>query len=425
MRRRSFVAGGLALPFVAAGVARAQGQQAYKGQHITALLEGHPTSSSMQAMLPEFQQATGIEVTLEIVPYSDLTSKALLAYSSNSNRYDIVHDDWVHGVGYAAANYIQPVGALAEKLPQYFDKSDLVPRFFDTLAYKGETFGLPVYGESTFLMYRKDLFAAKGLAVPTTFDEMAEAAAKLKDGRLAGITLRGEQGIQNVYIWAAFLWGFGGEWLANGKSQIASPEAEKALVAYADILRRSGPPGVANFGWQENRLLFQQGRAAMTIDATVNGAFNEDPSQSTVVGKVGYATVPKQNVTLKGSSSSLAVHGLYISKATKSPEAAWLFASWATARQQQIKSVTLNPNCGVSSLGAMASKEFMDRYGSFKDGMLAAINAGNQNYLPNIPQANSIINNTGIAVSQALAGTASAKDALAAANAKNDQALAG
>ncbi|RUU55191.1 sugar ABC transporter substrate-binding protein, partial [Mesorhizobium sp. M2C.T.Ca.TU.002.02.1.1] len=60
----------------------------------------------------------------------------------------------------------------------------------------------------------------------------------------------------------------------------------------------------------------------------------------------------------------------------------------------------------------------------FKEGMIAAINAGNPQYLPTVEQANEIINNTGIAVSKALAGTASAADALKEADEANNAALA-
>ncbi len=88
-----------------------------------------------------------------------------------------------------------------------------------------------------------------------------------------------------------------------------------------------------------------------------------------------------------------------------------------------MKSVELNPNAGVSSLSAINSAAFAKRYGAFKDGMLAALKNGNANYLPAVPQSTQIINNTGIALSQALAGTQSVESALQQANGNNDKAL--
>lgn len=394
---------------------------------IRVLLEGHSTSDSIKALLPEFEKETGIKVQAEIVPYSDLTSKALLAFSSHSGRYDVVMDDWVHAVGYASAGYIVPVDKWMKSDSAFYDGGDFVPSYAGTLRYNEGYYGLPVYGESTFLMYRKDLFAQYGIAVPKTFDELTAAAKTIKEktnGQVAGITLRGAQGIQNTFAWAAFLWGYGGQWIdSSGKSAISSPQAIEATKAFVNVLKNYGPIGAANFGWQENRLVFQQGKAAMTIDSTVNGGFNEDPKQSSVVGKVGYAPVPAQPGDRPGNSGALQVHGLYISSDSKNQDAAWKFISWATNKQTQVKSVALNPNAGVSSLSAINSDAFTQRYGAFKDGMLAALKNGNAKYLPTVPQSTQIINITGIALSEALAGTRSVESALKAANTRNDKAL--
>lgn len=62
-------------------------------------------------------------------------------------------------------------------------------------------------------MYRKDLFEQYGLAAPKTFEDIENAAKTISEKthkQIAGITMRGQQGIQGVYVWAAYLWGFGG-----------------------------------------------------------------------------------------------------------------------------------------------------------------------------------------------------------------------
>ncbi|GGD59266.1 ABC transporter substrate-binding protein [Paenibacillus nasutitermitis] len=401
----------------------------YKGKEISVLLEGHSTSNAIQKMLPEFEKKTGIKVNLEIVPYSDLTSKALINFSSSSGRYDIVMDDIVHGYGYQNAGYVEPLDSFASNaaISSDYDQADFVPEYLNAMKIDDKMYGLPVYGESTFLMYRKDLFEEYGIEVPKTFDELMAAAKTVKEksnGEIAGITLRGEQGIQNVYVWAAFLWGFGGQWLnEQGQTDLETPEAAKALDFYQEILNKYGPTGVANFGWQENRLLFQQGKAAMTIDATVNGAYNEDPKESSIVGKVGYAPVPTQSSNPKGGASSLAVHGMYLSKVSDNKEAAWLFMSWATSKEQQIKSMSIDPNSGVSSLAAMKDDAFVTKFGAFKDTMLEAIANGNTQYLPQIPQSNEVINNTGVAISKALLSNKTAADVLKEANKLNNKLL--
>lgn len=428
MNRRQFVAITLALASsVAVPVFAQAADQPYKGTRLAVLMEGHPTTDGIQALLPEFTKETGIEVELEVIPESDITAKMLLEFSSSSGRYDVVQNNIIFIPGFVKAGYIVPLDDVAAKFPTNYDKADFVPGYLNTNVVDGKLYGLPVYGESTFLMYRKDIFEQYGIAPPKTFTEVVAAAKTVKEksnGEMVGITMRGAQGIHSVYVWAGWLWGYGGEFITkDGKSALATDEAAASLEAFANVLRDYGPVGVANFGWEENRVLFQNGKAAMSMDATVNGAFNEDPAISSVVGKVGYVPVPVETDKLEGGSSSLAVHSLYVASASQNKEAAWLFASWATAKEQQIKSFAIAPNSGVTSLAALNSDDFNKRYGAFKDAMLASINAGNPQYLPTVDAANEIINNAGIAVSKVLAGTATAKDALAEANAANDAAL--
>ncbi|BAS28183.1 sugar ABC transporter substrate-binding protein [Limnochorda pilosa] len=387
---------------------------------IRAMMEPHQSTDALRALLPEFERETGIRVILEDTPYDTLTSKALLNFTRRSSDYDIIMDDWVYGAGFADAGYIVPLDEFIKADATHAETHDFVPGYVNAMVRHGSQYGLPIYGESTFLMYRKDLFEQYGIAVPTTMDELMEAARQVyerSEGDVYGITLRGRQGIHNVYVWAAFLWAFGGQWFDDqGRPALDSPEAIAATQFYAEILRRYGPSGVATYGWEENRLQFQSGRAAMTIDATVNGALAEDPSQSSVVGKVGYAQVPLATRATIGSPNSLQVHGLFISQFSRHKDEAWRFLSWATNKMVQLKSLELYPNAGVPSLSVMDSDTFQSRYGAFSDAMIDAINNGNIDYLPHVTQSNQIIDLVGIAVSSVLAGSRSAEDAMRDAN---------
>ncbi len=427
--RRHLLAATAATGLFTAAVLPAYAQtKPFDGIQLSVLMEGHPTTDAIQKMLPEFRAATGIDVALEVVPEQDITAKILLDFSSKSGRYDVVENNIIYIPGLLASKSIVPLDDNLAKQVNYFDKADFVPGYFNTNVVAGKTYGLPVYGESTFVMYRKDLFQQYGLSEPKTFGDIQTAAKTISEKtnkKIAGITMRGQQGIQGVYVWAAYLWGYGGLFLdAQGKSALATSQGVAALEAFTKVLNDYGPVGVANFGWEENRLLFQQGKAAITLDATVNGAYNEDPSASSVAGKVGYVPVPMQSASPKGGSSSLAVHSLYVSADSQHQEAATLFAAWATAKEQQSKSMDTDPNSGVTSLTALNGEVFTKKYGAFKDAMLAAISHGNPQYLPTIAKANEVINNTGIGVSKALAGSLSAADALKEADEANNAALA-
>jgi sorbitol/mannitol transport system substrate-binding protein len=79
-----------------------------------------------------------------------------------------------------------------------------------------------------------------------------------------------------------------------------TPEWKKAASTYLSLVQKYGPPGVTANGFNENLTLFASGKAAMWIDATVAGGILENPKQSQVVGKVGYAPSPVA-VTPNGS----------------------------------------------------------------------------------------------------------------------------
>lgn len=395
----------------------------YEGKSITVLLESHGSVDGAKAQFDKFTDETGITVNPENFAYEEMIQKILLNFSSGSDEYDVVMNDTYQTATYTAGNYVRNLLDFSSNsaINQYFDENDFIPAYLDTCKRDGKLYSLPVYGESLFLMYRKDLFEEYGISVPTTMEDMVMAAKTVtekSDGKIAGITLRGMSGIHAIYIWSSFLWGNGGRWFdENGKMDVATPEAIGALETYSSLLQNYGPKGYANFGWEENRLLFQKGNAAMTIDATVNGAYCEDPSASAIAGKVGYAEVPAfKGAKSQGGNHSLATHGLFVSNFSKNPEAGWLFASWMTSKDVQTQSFQNSPHCGVTSLGSIKSDEFQEMYGMFADGMLAAVAKGNTGYYPQNEYAQEIVTRVGTALNEVLAGSKSAKDALTKVN---------
>lgn len=401
--------------------APAEGEKPYEGTTITVLCEGHPSSTAYDEMKAEFEAETGITVNLEIIPYEELPQKVLLGFSQGSKDYDMIMNDRLHMQGYVANDYITALDDYIANpaLNQYYDAADLVPAYNNAVMYEGKTYGFPVYGESTFLMYRKDLFEEHNVKVPETMEELELAAKTIYEatnGEVAGITLRGQQGVHVVYVWGAFLWGYGGRYFdEEGKIVVDSPEAIEGTKMYVNLLNTYGPAGYSNFGWQENRLLFQQGKAAMTIDATVNGAYCEDPAESEIVGKVGYAPVPGAVTDGYGGPGALAVHGFFINNAVddKQKEAAFLFGSWAVSAQTQEASIAVAPHSGLSSVKAMQSDAFREKYGAFSDDMIKALEVANADYMPTVTQANEIVNKVGAALSLCLAGTQTPEQALA------------
>jgi ABC-type glycerol-3-phosphate transport system substrate-binding protein len=250
-------------------------------------------------------------------------------------------------------------------------------------------------------------------------DELMADAKTIQEksgGSVAGITLRGAPGIQSVYPWSGFLRAFGGDYFdKSGKIDINSQAAVKAAQFWGDLLKNYGPSGVGNFDWEQNRIAFTQGKAAMTIDATANGPYNEDASASTVAGKVGYAPVPyaiPDPPKSGNTDNSLNVHALYLSSFSKNKEAAYKFMAWATSQDVQENAVKTTEAVGVTLTSVLQGDEYKAKYGPFQEAMLAQLKSGNVDYLPAGQDANTIITQVGQSLSQILAGEKSAKDAL-------------
>jgi len=401
------------------------------GGTVRVLAEDINYTDNWKSMLPQFEKETGITVKIDTVPYSDMASKILLGFTQKSSDYDVVFNDNTYGVGYHQSKYIEDLNQYAQADTTYGSFDKLYQPYVAPMTDNGATFGLPVYGESTWLMYRKDLFKEYGIANPPSTMAELEADAKLikekSGGKVAGITLRGAAGIQSVYPWSGFLRAFGGDYYgADGKVKVDSPEAIKATTFWANLLKNYGPAGAANFDWEQNRIAFTQGKAAMTIDATANGPFNEDASQSVIAGKVGYAAIPyaiDNPPTTGNTDNSLNVHALYLSSFSKNKAAAYKFMSWATSDAVQENLVKTSEAVGATSLTVLNGSDYAKKYGPFQAAVLSQLKTGNVNYLPAGQDANTIITAVGQALSQALAGEATPEAALAQAQKTLDDQL--
>jgi len=396
------------------------GELPFKGVTIRAMMEPHPSTYALQKLVGEFERKTGMKVILEVVPFEQSFDKASLEFSQKSSAYDIIFNDAsVVGVGWSNSGYLEPLDNLIND-PSIdnsdLDINDLMPKFLDgsRSPVDGKIYGFPLYGESTFLMFRKDIFALLGLTTPDTMSELKLAVKKVSENTdLYGITLRGRRGIHGVYIWRGFMQAFGGRWFdENMKPQLNTPEVIAGTELYAEMLQKYSPPGAVNYGWEENRICFEQGRAASTIDATVNGAFAEDPKISKIVGKVGYAPVPK--VKRYGCSSE--VHCLFINKFSNNIKASWAFLKWAISKDTQFKAFKIEPHSGITSRSVLLSREFKEKYPTFADTLVKCEELGNVDYLPRIPEAYEVIDKVGISLSEVVSGAKSAKEALAEAN---------
>ncbi len=318
-------------------------------------------------------------------------------------------------------------------LPADYDAADLLPAIAGGLTVDGNLYASPFYGESSMVMYRKDLMEAAGLTMPDapTWADIKAAAAAMtdKDKEQYGICLRGKAGWgENMAFLTAMSNSFGAKWFdMDWHAQFDQKPWADTLAFYLDLMNNYGPPGASNNGFNENLALFQQGHCGMWIDATVAASFVTG-KDSTVGDKVGFALAPDNGLGKRGNW--LWAWSLAIPAGTQKADAAKAFVNWAT-NKDYLALVASKEGWANVPPGTRSSLYANEEYAKipFAKMTLDSINAADPTHptvdpvpytgvqFVAIPEFQGIATAVGQQFSAALAGTTSAADALAAAQA--------
>lgn len=344
-RRFRLLASGLAATSVLAagcsvGTSGSSSASGSAGGSITVAVVNNPDMITMEHLTPAFTKQTGIKVNYVTLNDQDLRQKVTAAAATKSGLYDVVmiSPDEVQS-GWAANKWILPLSSMIAKLPhsqqQAYDAGDLLPAVRDALSFKGQLYSVPFYGESNILYYRKDLFAKAHLTMPAnpTWEQVAAFAKKLNNpaGGTYGVILKGLPVYGELAPLLTEINSFGARWFSpQWQPQLTSPQFEKAVQFYINLVRNYGEPGASGVGFQQGLNLMSQGKGAMWVDSTVAAGALDDPATSKVAGKIGYAQAPTQGC--RNGSHWLYAWSLSIVKGTKNPDAALKFLLWATGK---------------------------------------------------------------------------------------------
>ncbi len=289
----------------------------------------------MQKLTDDFTKANP-DITLNWVTLEEnvLRQKVTTDIATKGGQFDILTIGTYEVPIWAKNGWLVQLSAL-ESDPTY-DVNDLLPAIRGGLSADGKLYAAPFYGESSYVMYRKDLMEKAGLQMPDapTWTFIRQAADKMTDraSGINGVCLRGKAGWgENMAFLTATSNSFGARWFdENWKPQFDQPEWKNALQFYVDLMKADGPAGASSNGFNENLTLFQQGKCGMWIDATVAGSFVTDPKASTVADKVGFALAPDNGLGKRGNW--LWAWSLAVPAGSQKVDAAEKFISWATSK---------------------------------------------------------------------------------------------
>lgn len=370
---------------------------------------------SVKRLEPEFETLhPDIDLQFEVVPYSDLSTKEMVACQSEVGP-DIMWQS------YAWTNSFAKMGLLTSYTP-YLEKSEAIDlaNDFDPVALElgtvdGEIYGLPWSMEAMCLVYNKDMFREAGLdpeKPPTNWEEVIEYSQKLTIDRDGDGTIDqygyGLVGNLTGNTWFRFvpeLWSAGGE-VANAdmtEGTLNSEQAIEAMTYYTDLLNKYhvAPEGSVNNGAAEVRTLFNNKNVAMYIDGqpAVKNIQKDAPDID-----VGVALWPGKDGTLNAG-----LGGYYIAtpKNAANPDDAWTFIEYFLSEEVQ----EYFPISFPANLKARDTERFQDSISQIFAEQLT--HTKNFQPLPDTPGAQQIILD---AVQSVMTGMSTPQEAMEQAN---------
>ncbi|UST77419.1 ABC transporter substrate-binding protein [Pseudomonas siliginis] len=288
----------------------------------------------MQKLSKTFEsEHPDIKLNWVVLEENVLRQRLTTDIATQGGQFDVLTIGMYEAALWGGKGWLEPM----KDLPASYALDDVFPSVREGLSVKGSLYALPFYAESSITYYRTDLFKEAGLTMPErpTWEEIAAFAEKLthKDKEQYGICLRGKAGWgENMALVTTVANAYGARWFdEQWKPEFSGPEWKNALNFYVNTMKKSGPPGASSNGFNENLALFNSGKCAIWVDASVAGSFVTDKTQSKVADHVGFTFAPHQ-VTDKGSAW-LYSWALAIPTSSKAKDAAKTFSAWATSKE--------------------------------------------------------------------------------------------
>lgn len=291
----------------------------------------------LQPELDKFEKQTGIEVKLEVIPWSDLLNRILTATTSGQGP-DVLN------IGNTWSASLQATGALLPWDEKNFTAIGGKERFVDsalgsTGAQGQDPAAVPLYSMAYALYYNKKLFADAGIAKPpATWDDLVAAGRKLSGDGKWGLGAEGSNASENIHHVFVFAKQHGADFFtADGKPDFTNDGAVDAVKQYVDLMAEDKviAPGNAEYAQNQSVSDFAKGKTAMLLWQSASANLE---SQGMSADAYGVAPVPVQSGspgTDKQVNSIVAGINLAVFKNTDNVDGAKKFVKFMTSDAEQ------------------------------------------------------------------------------------------
>ncbi|UXI82628.1 sugar ABC transporter substrate-binding protein [Streptomyces vinaceusdrappus] len=292
----------------------------------------------LQPELDKFEKETGIEVKLEVVPWSDLLNRILTATTSGQGP-DVLN------IGNTWSASLQAGGALLPWDEKNFEAIGGRDRFVEsalgsTGAQGQDPAAVPLYSMAYALYYNKKMFADAGIEKPpATWEELAETGKRLSRDGTWGLGAEGSNLSNNIHQVFVLAKQHGADFFtADGRADFTSDGAVAAVKQYVDLMAKDKiiAPGNAEYAQNQSLSDFAKDKTAMVLWQTASATFE---AQGMDEDEWGVAPAPVQSGRPgpgKATNSMVAGINMAVFKNTKNIDGAKKFVKFMTSDEEQV-----------------------------------------------------------------------------------------
>lgn len=274
-----------------------------------------------------FTEKTGATLNVDFVQWADAHDRFVTAIAGGTTP-DVAETGTTWTAEFADAGALAPIGDYVTEAGL---DDDLVEGLVDSGTYDGDLYGMPWYAGVRSIIYRTDVFDELGLAAPTTWQELVDAATVIKAQRpdLTPFPVAGDAEML-TYPW---VWGAGGEvatlegdqWVSG----LDSAKSRDGIAFYTGLATEHDFSTAGATTWKETDILdnFAQGTVAMAISGSWTPAALLEKAPD-LEGKLGAIPIPGQT----GGISPSVLGGSHLSmfNTSKNKDLAWEFMQLMT-----------------------------------------------------------------------------------------------
>ncbi|TRD15679.1 ABC transporter substrate-binding protein [Palleronia caenipelagi] len=310
----------------------------YAGTTVDVVFLLRPGYEAIEAMLPAFEEETGIKVNVIKHPYENALGEQVRDFVAGGDL-DIALIDLVWIGNFAENEWIVPVDQIKADYPEIIDPDldmdDFFPLVLNAFGGWNDTiYGLPFDNYSGLMFYNRCMLEEAGFdGPPETWEELKDTygPALTKDGKYAFALQSKRNETQSADSFARVLWPFGGSFLNDEfRSNLNSEESQAGLKFRQDLMQYM-PDGIVAYDHAETVNGFAQGDVAMITEWSAFYSTVVSPDTSAVADCVEIAPEPKGPA---GRKPALGGFSLAVAEQADDDEkaAAWLFIQWATSK---------------------------------------------------------------------------------------------